>query len=862
MASALNSKRGPYDIQLTYGGVSQDFMLARDPNDGSVMYKAGLIRELVEQYRVDPFSYDMRDPNVDIPAAFESFQMGAGFEDAPDEAATTGYASRLPPAGFAGYNYTSDVDASWGTRAYISPKTNTAGSVSGSTTIKKFIFSSSFGLFCINDRYAYVWGGASWTQVYDAGSGGLINDMISYQNRTDEYLLLGLRGGAYAFSVDGTNWTLSEAAAAVPSFRAAANDHANTTTITVTEPTGAASGDILICTLVTNNTSDYMIPAVISDWHRIAVQLVGTASGYIASYWHRRGASAPSLVFNTSSGGSVQIEAGTSAYSAAAAVGSPIEAFSSTATSAGTTHNLTTITTLGPNRKIIAHVGISSSAAITEGSGTERYDDTGGSAISVESFDQTQAAAGATGGLTATTAGSTNSGTILVALKPAALTGAQDVSRWAVRGSSSGLPVLWALDSRANIRSCTDPTDKTSWSTADALQVGQSSPTILGLEVINNVFYLVTNHGITTYDGTTIATLFVSPFGEPPALVSRPAIGPDGKLWFTYGYALLRYDDTNNQIDKIWPRGQQQSNSFVNGTITAITASEKHIYFALQTEQTISFVMKLDPNTSFSVGGDTIYPAHTFLQTTTAVPTVSIQWLSPSSLAFSSTNPQLVTGQRSGSTSTAHYFIMPRPGLRPEDDSNCSYATAGTLVGSYINYHAQGFQKWLTRGDIEGKTTTTETIALAYNLPSGSTNTITTANTSQDGRTSATLSPVSFTTVREVVTLHTGSSATTPVLHGTVMHAAPNAPRDRGFIFTVRIKDRLPTNHVGIVSRYQAANQDSFLFSAINQIVTLRDPLGNSYTTKVLNVQQTSLRYDEQGGIDETLEVSLAALTS
>ena len=36
-------QRGPYDIQLTYSGTAQDFMLARDPQTGELLYKSGLL---------------------------------------------------------------------------------------------------------------------------------------------------------------------------------------------------------------------------------------------------------------------------------------------------------------------------------------------------------------------------------------------------------------------------------------------------------------------------------------------------------------------------------------------------------------------------------------------------------------------------------------------------------------------------------------------------------------------------------------------------------------------------------------------------------------------------------------------------
>jgi hypothetical protein len=122
--------------------------------------------------------------------------------------------------------------------------------------------------------------------------------------------------------------------------------------------------------------------------------------------------------------------------------------------------------------------------------------------------------------------------------------------------------------------------------------------------------------------------------------------------------------------------------------------------------------------------------------------------------------------------------------------------------------------------------------------------------------------PVNFTRVRYKLIFNTSGTTLSPALRGVVLHAAPNAPRDRGFVFTVRLLDDQETNTLGKRSTYQAANQSVFLFAAINQIVTLRDIYGTSYTTKVLGIQPLSTRYDADGAVEEWLEVTLGQLTS
>ena len=185
------------------------------------------------------------------------------------------------------------------------------------------------------------------------------------------------------------------------------------------------------------------------------------------------------------------------------------------------------------------------------------------------------------------------------------------------------------------------------------------------------------------------------------------------------------------------------------------------------------------------------------------------------------------------------------------------------MYGSFVNFRAQGFPKWLTRGDIEAKTTTTETIALQYQVPTGTATALTTANTAQTGRTTATLAtPVSFTRVRYKGIFNTGANTASPALRGFVLHAAPNAPRDTGFVITVRLKDDQETNQINVRSRYPAANQKAFLLAAVNQIITLRDIYGTNYTTKLLGLQPVAVRYDKDGHIEELVEITLGQLTS
>lgn len=850
MTTQRSRQRGPYDLQITYSGTSQEFMLVRDPQSGELLYKSGFLEEIVQQQRTDAFSYEHRDPRVDIPASFEDFSLGAGFEDAPDTGA----------AGFRGYNYTQGVDLSWGTSGYLSPLVQSAGSALTTTGAKKFLL-SSLGLFAINDRYVNRWNGSAWTQPLDAGAGGMINDIFEFSNATATYVVAGLRGGSYYYSTNGTTWTISEAEPTAPGFRSVSTaTTASATTLTPAEPVGAAENDILILSATHVTTSFNITMADTSFWNLIAANSpAATADG--RTYWGRRGAGAPNyqVNFNETAAGTVVV----AAYSGIATTGSPLDVIGAvTAVNPqNTAHVSAAVTTTGANRLVIGSVIMpGSSGTVAPHAGTTERADVDSANGSIELFEIAAAAAGAYGAYTSTSTNTVYSGTVLFALKPAAWTGANNVSRWAARGQSSGAPVLWAINGAGNIRNATTVVTPGSWSAADAIQVGQRSATQLGLEVIDNEFFLFHDGGITSYDGTTVSTVFASPFADPPSDAARPVTGYDNRVYHTFGSSLLQFDASTNKDTKIWPRGLQEGNAELNGTITAIAASEKYIYFAVKNSAGNYYIMRLDPSTTVSVGGETIYPAHTIAYRGANAVT-ALAYIKASADALSSTNPTLMLT----SGLTASYIVLPRPGLRPEDDSNYRFDTTAdrTAFGSFVNFRAQGFPKWLVRGDIEAKTTTTETIALQYQVPAGTATALVTANTAQTGRTTAALTtPVTFTRVRYKAIFNTGANTASPALRGLVMHAAPNAPRDRGFVFTVRLRDNQPTNHTGVTSRYQAANQDAFLFAAVNQIVTLRDPFGSSYTTKVLNIQPVRVSYVKNGSVEEWLQVTLGQLTA
>lgn len=812
--------RKPYDIQLTHNqsgsSVSHGFLLAEQEDGGALLYRQTLLPELAPQQRTDAFSYEHRSPLIDLPAAFERWDFGAGFEDAID----TG------TLGFRGYNYTRGVDLSWGQRGYLGPEKQTGGSTVEAPL--KFV-RSSLGLFCMTTRYVYENVSGTWTERYDASANSL-TDLEEINNSLGTFLVLGQASGPYLYSQDGVNWTEIASPGSVPAHRNTQTASAVPgTSLTITKPTSTAEDDVLIACIATDNGAVVTAP---SGW---ALVYQFSASVNLAVFWKRAGGAEGSDYTFTLSASDNAVGA-ISGYTGVRTSGVPYEDTATTVTGSGTTHTNNSVSAADQNRLVVSAFASGGEHTWSpNGSATERADlnATNGPSLQVQDKEVDATT------FTASADSSSTSAAYIVSLALVPETGNWNTSRWAIRGSSSGEPLLWLVDVNGDVRNAVDPTTASSWSAADAIQVGQHGVTIAGFEVIDNVFYLVHDGGITSYDGSSVDTVWDARTLKLASNQARPAVGPDNRLYFAFSGTLLRFDPSELTVQKVWPRGPQIGNAELNGTITAITFDEGNCYFALKNAAGNSYVMKLDPFFTVSVGGTSIWPVHTWYYNSSSDIRAMLV-VDGASDTFSSTNPQLIIGDGT----TADYLILPRSGYRPEDDSNYRFATSqGSAFGSYVNYRAQSFPKWLTRGDIEvDDADSDDTVALQYQVPGGSATTVATANS--DGRTTATLSSeVSFTKIRPVLLFDNGANTTSPVLLGVVLHAAPNAPRDRAWVFTVKIANGLKLRNGLSMSRQDAQNQAEFLFNARNEYVTFIDIRGTSHNVKVLDIEPVFTKF-------------------
>lgn len=810
--------------------VKAPYILKRDEN-GAVMWRPGTAPLLTPQQRTDAFSYEHIPPEIEVPLGFQTWIGGAGFEEV----------SSSDLNALSVYNYTQGIDLSWGERGYLSPELQTGGTVT-TTFPKKFLFSESLGLFSINDRFVSQWTGSAWTERLDAGVGAVLEDLVEYTNSIATYLVLGLQSDAFYHSTDGINW-IQDTVGSIPIFRSTATANATSTSITPSEPAGATENDVLIMHIVCDGLR-VISPNDGAVWTQI--EQFGMGGGQFALFWSRRGSGAPDYQFNSS--GTDELLANVTAYSGCATTGNPTDQSDPNDSTGSTSHVVGPIILTGQNRLLLTFYSVegANSNWTPPAGATERYD-VDGTLVSSAGNDEGQAAAGSTGIQTATASnGTPDYGAVLVALRATGSTsgGAEDLVRLGVRGQLNGEMLLWGIDSKGDIRNTPDPTDGTSWSSADDTQLGQDDKTLIGMEVVDNTFYIFRDTEIISYDGLTISTVYSSPTFKLATDAARPFLWVDGHIYFTYNHRLFQFDATNNKITPIWPA--PLGNTELNGTITAIAGDENHLYFAVKNIAGNSYIMKGDPRRPITVGTGIVHPFHTWAYRGTG-DALALLVVPADSDAMSSTNPHLVLGD----DASADYFILPRAGFRPEDDGNYKFDTTTDRIvyGSFVDWGASAFTKFLNRGAITGDDIDSDdTVTLQYQLPGGSATTIVTAAavSTADRYESVLTAEVEFTTLRYVGLLNNGAAGTTPILEGFALHATLNPPRKRIWNFTVD----LPPKGNDQDGRFLA----SHLFNALNERVTLYDMEGNNFLVRILDIQGAGATIENEG-LHQALDV-------
>lgn len=802
-----------YDIWLEHSSAKVGYRLARDEN-GNVMLSTGSAPFTAQQIYTGKFSLESVNANVTVPMSFEDWSGGAGFLDA----------DLSDPNGSKIYYYSGNIDTSWPNRLMIGPEVQTGGSTTEAPV--KFLY-SSLGLFCMTTRYVLEWTGAAWTQRLDAGSTIALTDIVEYKNSLGTYIVVGADGAFYYISSDGINFAASETWGTAPAFRASNIASGTGTSAAVTQPAGTANNDILVAIVAVD--ADQLVTPPFGWTPLNATTIPGEAAR--GSFFWRRATASESATYTFTWTSSVEYSAIVAAYSGAITTGSPFDNTAFGTNASGTSHAAPTTTSYGGNRRVIFAAALSDVGAAnttsTNGTGyTTRSHPTLNPTHQL--YDTTQASAGSVATVSSTTSTSVSSVVGHLVMIPA-VTGAFDVARFAVRGSASGEPLLWAVTSTGDIRNTGDPTNPSAWSAADATQFGETGLTISGLEIVDNVFYLFTNKGITSYDGTTVATVWNNTGLTLDSGSARPFTWVDKAIYFTYSGSLFRYTADSLVVEKVWPKGDQIGNNFNNGIITAITGNSSNLWMVLKNADTTYQLIKCDPYKLFAYNGNDIMPIHPIKNIAAASALLIVPGASDT---LHTTNPHIVIG----STTNAHYYILPRYNLTPQDDSNYRFSTSdGQIYGPWVSGGARTFTKFLNNVASLGESQSATLLSkIYYEIDNGSTTLA--HNVSTNSITSTDISTdKEFSKLRYYFELETTVNTASPRLLGTVFNTSLNPTRKRQWELHIEIAEDTEMLGGG-ESRHGARYLDTHLFSGLNERVTFYDRLGNSFITKILDI--------------------------
>ena len=424
---------------------------------------------------------------------------------------------------------------------------------------------------------------------------------------------------------------------------------------------------------------------------------------------------------------------------------------------------------------------------------------------------------------------------------------------FAPRGELSGEAILWGLTATGVLRNTTNGANGgVAWS--NPIAAGHTSETVNGMVEVDDNLYIFKREGIYRYTGAAAGA--TAGAIEDVWLGGRkmnrsgngknPFVWGNKKIYAPYGDRLMEFDPAANNgeggMRTVWPFEEGVGNSELNGQVSAIAGDGDWMYFALKNAAGNTYVMKGRPDEGF----------HTFAYLG-ANDCDAMIVVGPG--VVHSTNPVLMFGYGTG----ARFFILPRSGLRPEDDTNYKFdTTEGVAYGPWADVGVKAYSKFLNGGRVMAQNATAGMpITFAYEVDDGSEVTLLTA--SQSGESSEILSTiVEFNRIRYVLRMSTPSSAQGPRLLGLVFNVVPNTPRKKMWTVDALIGDHM-SQVGGGEARIGARQALQHLERSLSKRVTLYDRRSRTFTVRVLDVEGLGLR-NTTAGDTEVMRLSLVEI--
>lgn len=411
----------------------------------------------------------------------------------------------------------------------------------------------------------------------------------------------------------------------------------------------------------------------------------------------------------------------------------------------------------------------------------------------------------------------------------------------AARGNGSDVAALWSNASHV-IQTTTDGRNGgVAWAGSD--EMGHSSETARSMIVVDNTIYLFKQEGIYSYDGVNSQDVWKTQ--SVNATNGKNAfLWSNGKIYVPYGRKLLEYDPYGDTaLEYVYPTKPTIDSLELRGDVTAIGGDDNNLYIAIKNRAGNTYIMK-----GYNSGGFWVWHSILYLGANDcnvlAIVTPGI---------MHATNPVLVYGY---DTSTRK-VVLPQDGIHPSDDPMCVFdTTEGVLYGSYLNFGAKTFNKFLNRGMMLGTNLSAGRYAtLKYETDrSGSESTLVEAVSA--GITDTDVSgEVEFALVRPVLYMATGDESSSPVVDAFALAATLNPRRKRMWQPVVLLDDQQLMKFGGSNNDYLPSVHDlrQALYGATTKRITMTDHDQHSYTVRLLDIRPAALVDKVQGGNERDL---------
>lgn len=357
-------------------------------------------------------------------------------------------------------------------------------------------------------------------------------------------------------------------------------------------------------------------------------------------------------------------------------------------------------------------------------------------------------------------------------------------------------------------------------------QVGSSGEPVTGIEVANDVVIIFKSTGVYTFDGADVQqklytrTLYSAANGSAHTQML-------GRVYYNLRNRVVQFDPVSESFAAVYLPEHPE----LNGAITAMTEDTVNMYFALTNRDGNTYIMKGNPAAG-------VWDTWVYL----GAVTVSAMSLISRGTVHSTNDVLLVD-----IGTAVSYFILPRDGMRPEDDPAYRFASSGTIIGPLVDGGARALTKYLTGLRVVAEElTASRTVTVGLGIDGETTAPATLLTAVDPGLTTTRITTrTPFTRAHYVATVTTADDNVSGRVHSIAVDTAPFPPRKRRFTFLVAIAWE-QGQAGGSTKRHNFAALRRHLFQCLAEPVDFTDPFGATYVAKVRDVRSMGVKWKTQ----------------